>query len=324
MAPRSQEPPAKKVARSTLNKEFYTEYKVEKDGVIYSASFIKTNESMLKDNIVKELHDNGYKVLSVIRHRHKKYGDKEEIKLLEVIPKKYEVTFRIKIDNIKYKKCFIIESNDANKVLDLAKQRCKKEFSKIRSITKMSYKIADENSKEYSEVIKEPKNKIIKEKPENTSEDNLKTTDNKENTYTIVNFSGLPDSLRMTADLGEALDVEGIKNIYTSCNSDEISIKPKNINIMNQSQYSWFRLSLVTDKGSYGPIRILAKSSSNAMIMFEIVMSKDMIKYKKETVREIKMYSLMDENSGKIATFSGDFINKMIENMTEDITEIDK
>ena len=300
MAPRSQEPQQtnediEEAKEKRKTKGYYLEFKVQKEDAIYLASFVSDTDENFLEETKKKLEDEGYTNIEELHHRRSRNGDMNDLHLLKIIPKKYEVTFRIKMDNVKYKKCFIIESTDENKVCDLAKQRCNKEFSRIRSITKMTYKLADENSREYSEVIKEPKNKIINKSSENASDVNLMTQNNIENSNVKRVNSIIPKNLRLDAD-HEELDAASLTNIKIDEDNKkkQFVITPTTM-LVDYSKYKWYIISTVLDTHTYiWPARVFAKSSSNALMMFSVMVnSKKDLKIVKLTLLKIIVISLV-------------------------------
>lgn len=107
--------------------------------------------------------------------------ENSENEIIEDINEKdYEVSFNININGAKYRKTLIIRAENEEDAKEKTSSKCNKEFSGIRSITKMEAKEADENSKESSELI-EPL-KII---PLNN--DKKEKTYNKVDTFSYVN-----------------------------------------------------------------------------------------------------------------------------------------
>ena len=96
-------------------------------------------------NKIKSLNYDEYSVTTCRRKRSK---DKAETTLVKEIPKTYKVSFNIKVGDKRYKVIWKIETIEADKISDIIKLRCKKEYGNYKSITKIEY---EETSKEITE-----------------------------------------------------------------------------------------------------------------------------------------------------------------------------
>lgn len=116
-----------------------------------------TNKQLAKQKAESRLINEYSNIISrrLISARKKNFKDKEKEEFVSILPSDYEVKFRININGIRYDKCLIISTNNENEINNLLKKKCKKEFKNYRSLTGISYKLADKNSKEYSIRVEE-------------------------------------------------------------------------------------------------------------------------------------------------------------------------
>lgn len=164
-----------KVQTKTKTNEYYFEFNITlSDKKIMNVSYIieDINKQSAKQKAENKLASKYSNIVShkLITAKKKNFKDKEKEDFIGILPSDYEVKFRINIDGIKYDKCFIISTNDQNKISSLLKKRCKKEFKNYRSLTNINYKLASINSEEYSIKIDEVISKTI-EKEEKLNED---------------------------------------------------------------------------------------------------------------------------------------------------------
>lgn len=332
--PKSQEPPPEpKRLTTTTNKEileksrplknWFCEYEYHENNentlwkvytTIQAKDAKEAKEFLLMSTKGKDL-----KNINIRRHKKK---DKDE-KILVDNSKTYEVTFKIKIKDTRYQKMFLIKTNDESKIPSIIQVRCKKEFSGIRSINCITYKEWNGSSKEWSEEIKEVVNKS-----------NQPTTEIKSNGHhisDIANIVGNTNSKAINFNLGtknlltyEDEDDKFDNNIlnqtivFNKSNMQIEEIKPSNINIMNQNDYKEYSLSInfIKEKDNHPPIKIMAKSSSNAIITFTITArnNKDIPeKLKCEYLRDnATIYMLTEVKTGKYRAFPSSVINNVL------------
>ena len=289
---------------------------------------LKENSEETRKEAFNALINEGYINIKQIRHRKKKPKDREDTQLLETLPNKYEVNFKIKIGDIRYDKTFIIESTDESKVPELLRIRCKKEFSPIRSITKINVKLADENSKETSKIIKEPKNKIIKKDEKEDLEENVELPDELKNVLNEIESTlDLLDNMRkenlvptpkdMKLHFNEIdFDFNGASNVRVEYDNFKniLEIRPNSV-MLNYDKYDDYLFTVIFKRDEkYGPIRITAVSPGNAIVLFELIAkSKAHEDFYKRLLTEAVGYTILEEKTGKMASLPVKLINEMME-----------
>ena len=256
--------------------EFLVSIKILIDYEIYYIDYIieARNKTIAKQKAEERLlnSDQKYEKYKIVSCRKRKPHDKEDKTLVDVIPKKYEATFNIKIKDKKFKKCFIIETINEDKVPDLVKIRCKREFSSIKSITKIQYKLADENSKEYSEEIVEDL------KPIKSDEERI--TDVEEPKIIIKKIDNLHNllSLGIGSEDFDSLDYNNATNLHLKIKSGNLlQVAPASLNVINRSKFKKYFVSVTyTDESVSNKVEVLAIDAANALIEFTNVIELDM------------------------------------------------
>lgn len=256
--------------------EFLVSIKILIDYEIYYIDYIieARNKTIAKQKAEERLlnSDQKYEKYKIVSCRKRKPHDKEDKTLVDVIPKKYEATFNIKIKDKKFKKCFIIETINEDKVPDLVKIRCKREFSSIKSITKIQYKLADENSKEYSEEIVEDL------KPIKSDEERI--TDVEEPKIIIKKIDNLHNllSLGIGSEDFDSLDYNNATNLHLKIKSGNLlQVAPASLNVINRSKFKKYFVSVTyTDESVSNKVEVLAIDAANALIEFTNAIELDM------------------------------------------------
>lgn len=127
----------------------------------------------------------------------------------------------------------------------------------------------------------------------------------------------IPDDIRIKSD-STAFDTTGAANLRVDYDREGniIEIKPNSI-LLNYDRYRDFLFTIILKRDNqYGPIRIKAISSSNAVMFFEII-AKRHEEFMEMLFRDAVGYTIMDEKSGKMASFPVKLINEMIKNVQE-------
>lgn len=297
--------------------EFLVSIKILIDYEIYYIDYIieAKNKTIAKQKAEERLlnSDQKYEKYSIVSCRKRKPHDKEDKTLVDVIPKKYEATFNIKIKDKKFKKCFIIETINEDKVPDLVKIRCKREFSNIKSITKIQYKLADENSKEYSEEIVEDL------KPIKSDEERI--TDVEEPKIIIKKIDNLHNllSLGIGSEDFDSLDYNNATNLHLKIKSGNLlQVAPANLNVINRSKFKKYFVSVTyIDESVSNKVEVLAIDAANALIEFTNAIELDMERNKlnkklrfEYLYRNALRYNVIREDGEFIKTIPAIVINK--------------
>lgn len=127
----------------------------------------------------------------------------------------------------------------------------------------------------------------------------------------------IPDDIRIKSD-STAFDTTGAANLRVDYDikGNIIEIKPNSM-LLNYDRYRDFLFTIILKRDNqYGPIRIKAISSSNAVMFFEII-AKRHEEFMNMLFRDAVGYTIMDEKSGKMASFPVKLINEMIKNVQE-------
>jgi len=290
-----------------------------------------------------KLKEEGYTDIELIKARKTKNKDKEDISLIRIIPDLYEVSFRIKMNDKKYDKVFLIESTDKNKVAELLRLRCKKEFNKVRSITKIKIKLADENSKESSVEVKE---KLVRQEDIDKEEINeiegkirellsniadkiseqTMTEEAQNNKVTITVQNNLFESLSTNP---QNLDMEALNNFSVDFDrkAGVTTIRPKNP-LLDYSKYQWYNLVPIINKNTYiNRSRILAKTPANAAILFAkaaITVDAENNSFAKTLINAVNYYILSEESTNKSSKFPGFVLNNIIKDFLDEYLKNNK
>lgn len=256
----------------------------------------------------------------------------------------YEVSFRIKMNDKKYDKVFLIESTDKNKVAELLRLRCKKEFNKVRSITKIKIKLADENSKESSieveeklarqedidkEEIDEIEDKIrelLSNIADKISEQTMTEEAQNNNKVTITVQNDLFESLSTNP---QNLDMDALNNFSIDFDrkAKVTTIRPKNP-LLDYSKYQWYNLVPIINKNTHiNRSRILAKTPANAAILFAkaaITVDAEDNSFARTLINAVNYYILSEESTNKSSKFPGFVLNNIIKDFLDEYTKNNK
>lgn len=336
--PKSQEPPPEpKRLTTTTNKEILEKSKPLKNWFC-EYEYHENNENTLwkvyttiqakdakeaKEFLLMSTKGKDLKNINIRRHKKK---DKDE-KILVDNSKTYEVTFKIKIKDTRYQKMFLVKTNNESKIPSIIQVRCKKEFSGIRSINCITYKEWNGSSEEWSEEIKEVVNKSNQPATEIKSKDNhisdiisslAKVSTSKLNSVDSDNLIEADDC---------DLDTNIFKMVYTFDKCVLQRIEPDNLNIIERASYKEYALTVnYADGTNYPTISILAKSQSNAIMMFTLTVRKMKDLQNKLKVDYLKKYAtvymLTYVETKKYRAFPSTLINKIFLN-DKDISQIE-
>ena len=243
----------------------------------------------------------------------------------------------------KYDKVFLIESTDKNKVAELVRLRCKKEFSKVRSITKIKVKLADKNSKESSIEVEE---KLAKQ--EDIDKKEIKELEGK----ILELVSGIADKISEQAMTEEAknnkviitvknnlfenlatnpqnLDMEALNNFSVDFDrkAGVTTIRPKNP-LLDYSKYQWYNLVPIIDNNTHiNRSRILAKTPANAAILFAkaaVTVDANDNCFAKTLINMVNHYVLSEESTNKSSKLPGFVLNNIVKDFLDEYLKDNK
>lgn len=278
-------------------------------------------------NKIKSLNYDEYSVTTCRRKRSK---DKAETTLVKEIPKTYKVSFNIKVGDKRYKVIWKIETIEADKISDIIKLRCKKEYGNYKSITKIEYEETSKEIVESSTLIEDTS------KPKELDKDDfkvkVKTLASIEDIEKAAEETGLNKNVLVGYALYKASggrsmveEAENHDNNISTLDAgydkkgNMIYIRPSGVALLNMNNYSTFNIQIeYLDGTKSNNIEVIAIGPGNAISEFACIISNNHEHNSKSPNYKIKLkylyenakcYHIVNKTTGKFASIDAYIIN---------------